>query len=274
MFQDCALPVQTTLETGIHRLFSRLSKHPRQVKSTKYECGSRGLPSCPNDQICVALPHATCGPQTDCGGMCVARNSSAAAEDAAKFRPPSVSKTSPGSVASQTPSTKPAMFYNNGTSSRANGTLPANQTVPAIQVCGGLFENNLPSCPGGQICATPSSSPCYGGEAADCPGICVGAICGGLVPSPNPPCPTGQICADRPDQPQDSTDLPGMCVVADQTCGSKADGLAGRRCPDDWDCVDYPNDGCDVVKGATDCGGICAFNQTLAAERDRLYRTL
>jgi len=199
--------------------------------------------------------------------MCVARNSSAAAEDAANSIPPSVSKTSSESAAAQTLNTKPALFYNNSTDMTANGTLPGNQTVPAPQVCGGYLENVLPPCPGGQICATPPSSPCYGGKATDCPGICVGATCGGLVFSPSPPCPTGQICANRPDYPQDIKDLPGMCVFADQTCGGKADVLAGGECPKDWDCVDYPNDGCDVAKVAKDCGGICAFNRTLDAER-------
>ncbi|KAF1986838.1 hypothetical protein K402DRAFT_67665 [Aulographum hederae CBS 113979] len=42
--------------------------------SRKFECGSRGLPSCPAGQICVKMPGAACGPQTDCGGMCVPRN--------------------------------------------------------------------------------------------------------------------------------------------------------------------------------------------------------
>ncbi|KAK3064775.1 hypothetical protein LTS18_004088 [Coniosporium uncinatum] len=265
--ENCALPVQSNLETDFRHLRSRLSKDPRQIKSTKYECGSRGLPHCPDDKICVSLPGATCGPQTDCGGMCVARDSSAAAEDAANFTPPSVSKTNSESSAAQTLITKPALFYNNSTDMTANGTLPVNQTIPAPQVCGGYFENVLPPCPGGQICATPPSSPCYGAQATDCPGICVGATCGGLVLSPSPPCPTGQICANRPAHPQDVKDLPGMCVFADQTCGGKADVLAGRECPEDWDCVDYPNDGCEIARGAKDCGGICAFNRTLAAER-------
>ncbi|KAF2135254.1 uncharacterized protein K452DRAFT_293358 [Aplosporella prunicola CBS 121167] len=37
----------------------------------KPECGSRGLPNCPAGQECVKLPGATCGPESDCGGVCI-----------------------------------------------------------------------------------------------------------------------------------------------------------------------------------------------------------
>jgi hypothetical protein len=43
----------------------------RQLVAPKIECGSRGLPGCKNGNVCVKAPGASCGPETDCGGICV-----------------------------------------------------------------------------------------------------------------------------------------------------------------------------------------------------------
>jgi hypothetical protein len=37
----------------------------------KIECGSRGLPGCKDGNVCVKAPGASCGPETDCGGICI-----------------------------------------------------------------------------------------------------------------------------------------------------------------------------------------------------------
>ena len=38
-------------------------------------CGSRGLPACPGDSICVDNPASGCGQASDCPGFCVDPNS-------------------------------------------------------------------------------------------------------------------------------------------------------------------------------------------------------
>jgi hypothetical protein len=43
----------------------------RQLVVPKIECGSRGLPGCKDGNVCVKAPGASCGPDTDCGGICV-----------------------------------------------------------------------------------------------------------------------------------------------------------------------------------------------------------
>src|SRR5690349_2406618 len=39
--------------------------------------------------------------------------------------------------------------------------------------------------------------------------------------------------------------------------GTFCGGIAGFPCPDGFECVDDPRDGCDPEHGGADCGGIC-----------------
>jgi hypothetical protein len=58
---------------------------------------------------------------------------------------------------------------------------------------------------------------------------------------------------------------PGAAQIAGP--GMMCGGIAGLPCPDGFECVDSPSDGCDPEAGGADCGGVCVpiFDQNPCA---------
>jgi hypothetical protein len=108
--------------------------------------------------------------------------------------------------------------------------------VPDQKTCGGIA--NL-QCPAGQKCVdnpNDSCDPAHGG--ADCGGICVACI-------------QNVLCTVT-----SHFDQASCGCVPNQFCG----GIAGIRCPTNFQCVDNPTDSCDPAHGGADCGGMCVPN--------------
>ncbi|KAF1814445.1 hypothetical protein P152DRAFT_456700 [Eremomyces bilateralis CBS 781.70] len=106
--------------------------------SPQAQCGTRGAPGCADNEECVKRPGASCGPEVDCGGICVTRS-----------RP----------TRTRRPSPKP-------TSTSPTSEPTARETL-AQQYCGGFAFPPNPKCPEGQVCQLPPDSPCFDGRAVE-----------------------------------------------------------------------------------------------------------
>ena len=68
---------------------------------------------------------------------------------------------------------------------------------------------------------------------------------------------------DNCDPKNGDADCEGICVVKKATVGPRDDagktcgGFTGKPCPQGYQCVDKPGDGCDPKHGGADCIGVC-----------------
>jgi hypothetical protein len=78
-----------------------------------------------------------------------------------------------------------------------------------------------------------------------------------LCPQPLGPC---RLCPDgETSSCPKSVCQDGRCRIVWPPCPGliTCGGIAGRRCPSGFQCVDDPRDDCSPCRGGADCGGIC-----------------
>ncbi|EON69816.1 hypothetical protein W97_09079 [Coniosporium apollinis CBS 100218] len=133
-------------------------------------CGSRGLPPCPDGYDCVAREGSTCGPETDCPGICVLPPASPPPCGTTVAPTPSPSKVSCGTL--QGIQCPPELICISDPDSGGCG-LACDEPGICVEptFCGGF--GGLP-CPAGMECVDDwrdDCDPLNGG--ADCGGVCI-----------------------------------------------------------------------------------------------------
>jgi hypothetical protein len=128
------------------------------------ECGSRGLPNCKDGYQCVTIPGARCGPDEDCGGMCVKSNNRLA-QRAPECGSRGLPNCKDGYQCVSIPGAKCGPAEDCG--GMCVKSRPPAQRAPE---CG---SRGLPGCKTGRCVKMPGAS-C--GPEADCGGYCTGEV--------------------------------------------------------------------------------------------------
>lgn len=210
----------------------------------KLECGSRGLPGCNDGKICVRVPGASCGPETDCGGICIdqkptqpvklecgSRGSPGCKEGFQCVKRPGKScgpEVDCGGICVKSPT-----LYT-GTVTE----MDEKPVYPPLIKCGGN-EHKQSTCPKTQVCVK---------------GACVGSECylRASSESEKKRCPMFQLCVQRPRQDgKIIMDAGGVCAAKEMQC------VSDEQCPEAFICQKRPNGDGVLCADKVDCG-LCA----------------
>jgi hypothetical protein len=176
-------------------------------------CGSRGLPNCPSGHTCVKRPGSSCGPETDCGGIC--KKSNLISQRDVVVQPLQSLSDQPRASAVVTCGGKGSCPGNQACVTRRNsltGESSSGQCVGQVCYLATRDSDKKVRCPSGQICvAKPRRE---GGHITDVPGLCadrgmqckVSQGCGHMGPD--------WVCQNRPngDGPLCEGDGCGLCI--------------------------------------------------------------
>jgi hypothetical protein len=218
----------------------------RDLVVSNIECGSRGLPGCKDGFICVKAPGASCGPEMDCGGVCVKKKNQ---------KTDALPKAQCGSrgLPNCEPGLKCVRFPGRSCGPETDcGGMCIKDNSPELEARSLNIENEATMRPptiqcytGGKQC--PSSQTCISEQ-------CIGSSCYLRAPkeSDKTRCPAQQTCVQRPRKDGKVIfDVAGVCASDRMECRSNA------QCPKEWICQMRPNGDGPLCGGIDNCG-LCA----------------